>query len=131
MCSESRVEFILPDHTRSHVDAPVDDKAEDVYPAGCFKLVVNEPDHNTNYSVTLKRKASANALYHIITKMELAKLSDDTLSFKYYYSLRKSHQITMAVKMNIKALQMVSIIHRLYMHNYALNFCTDLQRPKS
>ena len=109
MCSESRVELILPDHTRSHIDPPVDDK--DVYPADCFKLVGNESHHNNNYSVTLKRKASANTVYHITTKMELAKLSDDTLSFKYYYSIRKNHQITMAVEMNIKALQMVSILH--------------------
>ena len=40
--------------------------------------------------------------------MELAKLSDDTITFNYYHSMKKGKKITMVVEMNIKALHMVS-----------------------
>ena len=81
---------------------------EDVYIAECSKLILNEPYHGNNFSVVFKRKTSLNTLYHVITKMELAKLSDDTVTFNFYYSIKKGTQIIMVVGMNNKALKMVS-----------------------
>ena len=40
--------------------------------------------------------------------MELAKLSDDTITFNYYHSIKKGKKLTMVVEMNIMALHMVS-----------------------
>ena len=82
--------------------------SEDLHAAECFKLVLNEPYNGSNYSVTFKGNISLNTLYRVITKMELAKLSDNTLSFNYYHSIRKGKRMTMIVRMNIKALHMVS-----------------------
>ena len=112
MCSESRVEFILPDYPRTVIDPQGSGmgsgEADDVYATDCFKLVLNEPYHGSNYSVTFKSNASLNTLYHVITKMELTKLSDSTINFEYYYSINKSNKISMVVGMNIKALHIVS-----------------------
>ena len=111
MCSESRVELILPDYTKSIIDPQGSGVgSEDLHAAECFKLVLNEPYYGSNYYVTFESKTSLNTIYQVITKMELAKLSDDSLSFNYYHSIRKDKHIIMAVEMNIKALQMVNII---------------------
>ena len=107
MCSESRVEFIIPDYPVSGIDPQGSGEAEDVYTADCSKLVLKEPYHGRNYSIIFKRKTSLNVLFDVITKMEQAKLDDDTLTFNYYYSIKKGKKITMVVEMNIKALQMV------------------------
>ena len=90
------------------IDPQSSSDAEDVYIAECSKLVLNEPYHGNNYSIVFKRKTSLNYLYHVITKMELAKLSNDTVTFNFYYSIKKGNQIIMVVGMNNKALQMVS-----------------------
>ena len=90
------------------IDPQSSGDAEDVYIAECSKLVLNEPYHGNNYSIVFKRKTSLNYLYHVITKMELAKLSNDTVTFNFYYSIKKGNQIIMVVGMNNKALQMVS-----------------------
>ena len=91
------------------IDPQSSSDAEDVYIAECSKLVLNEPYHGNNYSIVFKRKTSLNYLYHVITKMELAKLSNDsTVTFNFYYSIKKGNQIIMVAEMNNKALQMVS-----------------------
>ena len=108
MCSESRVEFILPDYPRSIIDPPDLEKPKDVYIAGCSKLVLKQPYHGTNYSIIFKHKTSLNTLYHVITKMELTKLSDNTITFNYYYSVKKGNKIIMVAEMNDKGLHMVS-----------------------
>ena len=108
MCSESKVEYIFPDYPRSIIDPQDFGEVKDVYIGDCSKLVLKEPYHGNNYSVIFKRKTSLNTLYHIITKMELAKLSDDTITFTYYHSIKKGKKITIVVEMNIKALHMVS-----------------------
>lgn len=108
MCSESRVEFIVPYYPESIIDPQDSHEDEDIYVAQCSKLVLKESYNGNNYSVVFKRKTSLNHLYHVITKMELTKLSDKTLTFNYYYSIRKGNKIIMVAGMNIKALNMVS-----------------------
>ena len=115
MCLENRVAFILPDYDPQSVidlQGSGSGKAENVY-AGCSKLTLEEPYNGNTYAVTLKQK---NHLYHVITKMELAELSDNTLTFDYYYSIRKGNQLTMVVKMNTKALNMVSMQSCINLH---------------
>ena len=108
MCLESKVEYIFFDFPKSTIDPQDSGEVKDEYIEDCSKLVLKEPYHGNNYSVVLKRKTSLNTLYHIITTMELAKLSDDTIAFTYYHSMKKGKKITMVVEMNIKALHMVS-----------------------
>ena len=130
MCSESRVEYILPDYPKTHID-PQTFETKNVYVGDCSKLVLKEPYHGENYSVTFKRKTSLNTLYYVITKMELAKLDDNTLTFNYYHSIKKGKKIVMVVGMNIKALHMVSDKeYPTTMHTY-MHFCTDMQREES
>ena len=90
------------------IDPQGSGEAEDVHTADCSKLVLNESYHGDNYSVTFKHGTSLNTLYYVITKMELAKLNDNTLTFNYYYSIKKGKKIIMVVGMNIEALNMVS-----------------------
>ena len=97
----------MPYYPRSHVDPPDLNKPKNVHTADCFKLVLKQPYHGSNYSVVFKRKTSLNTLYYVITKMELAKLNDSNITFNYYYSIKKGNKIIMAVEMNIKALHMV------------------------
>ena len=112
MCLQSRVEFILPDYPKTHIDPhnQGSDETEDVhvYATDCFKLVLKEPYTGNNYSITFKPKTSLNTLYYVITKMELAKQNDSTITFNYYHSIRKGNSIIMTVGMNKKALDMVS-----------------------
>lgn len=109
ICFDSRVEFITPDYdANSTTDIQSSGEIEEVFTTDCSKLVPNEPYHGNNYSVTFKHKATPNVQRDIVTKMELSKLSDNTLVFTYYYSIRKNNQIIMVVGMNIKALNLVS-----------------------
>ena len=98
----------MPDYPRIIIDPQGSGEAEVVYIADCSKLVLKEPYYGSNYSIVFKHKTSLNTLYHVIAKMELAKLNDDTLTFNYYYSIKKGNQIIMVAGMNNKALQMVS-----------------------
>ena len=133
MCSESTVESILPDYPKPIIDPPVFGKAENeyVYAGDCFKLVFNQPYHGNNYSIIFKRRTTLNTLYHIITKMELAKLDDSNLTFNHYYTMRKDKKIIMAARMNIKALNMVSNNESKAVNVLVFAICTDLQREKS
>ena len=112
VCSESRVEFILPNYPSSVIDPQGSDmgsgEVEDVYAPDCSKLVLSEPYHGSNYSVTFKRNSSISTLYRVITEMELSKLNDSTINFEYYGSISKGNELTMVVGMNLKALHMVS-----------------------
>ena len=107
VCSESRVEFIMPYYPTSGVDPQGPNESEDVYTTNCSKLILKEPYHGNNYTITFKRKTSLNVMFDVITELELAELSDNTLTFNYHYSMKKGRKITMVVEMNIKALQMV------------------------
>ena len=98
----------MPDYPKSMIDPQSSGEDEGVHIADCSKLILKEPYHGNNYSVTFKHKTSLNTLYHVISKMELAKLGDNTLNFNYHYSMKKGNQIIMVVGMNTKALQMVS-----------------------
>ena len=95
----------MPDYPSIVIDPQGSGEAED---ADCSKLVLNEPYHGSNYSVVFKRNSSTDNLYYVIAKMEVQKLSDDTLTFNYYYSIRKGNRLVMVAGMNNKALQMVS-----------------------
>lgn len=106
MCREAGVESILPNYSKSLIETQGSGESGDV-PSHTADCVLDKSSDNSNHSITFKQKVSLNILYHIVTKMELAKLSDETLIFNFYYSIWKNNQIIMTVEMNTKALNMV------------------------
>ena len=98
----------MPDYPRITIAPQGSDNTKDVNTADCSKLILKEPYHGSNYSVAFKRKSSTDTLYYVIAKMEVQKLSDDTLTFNYYYSIKKGNKLVVVVEMNNKVLQMVS-----------------------
>ena len=107
MCLENSVEFIAPNYPELIV-LP-EGSGESHITTDCSKLILDEPYIGDDYSIIFNPKTSTTDLYHIITKMEMAKLSDKSITFKYYYSIRKGKQLSMVVRINSKALEMVSI----------------------
>lgn len=106
VCLENSVEFIAPNYPELIV---LPEGSGESHSTTCSKLILDEPYNRNDYSITFKPNTSTNDLYHIITKMEMTKLSDKSITFKYYYSIRKGKQLSMVVKINSKALEMVSI----------------------
>lgn len=109
VCLESSVELITPDYPKTVVlpeGSGVVDSTID-----CPKLTTDESHSGNDYSVAFKPKTITSDLYNIINKMELAGQNDDTLSFKYHYSIRRGKQYFIVAAMNTKALEMVSIKH--------------------
>ena len=109
VCLDNRVEFISPDYIKSVIFPQSSGEPEDkIYITDCPKLVLKEPNYSgTNYTVTFKPKTTLDTLYHVITILELAKLTDNTITFSFYYAARKGSKISMAVEMNTKAIEMV------------------------
>ena len=103
------MEFISPDYMKSVIFPQSSGEPEDkIHITDCPKLVLKEPYYNgTNYTVTFKSKTTLDTLYHVITILELAKLTDNTITFSFYYAARKGNKISMAVEMNTKAIEMV------------------------
>lgn len=108
MCLVSSVEYIRPDYSEQ-ITLPEGSGESDSSTIDCPKLTLDKPYNGTDYSIILKPKSSTNTLYHILFTIETAGLNDDTLMFKYHYSVRKGNQLLMVAAMNTKALEMVSI----------------------
>ena len=102
---ESRVESIIPDYPEL-----VDNSSEvtEENTVDCSKLILTEPYNGEDYSIVLKRRASTTDLYNIISRIEIEKLNDESLSFIYHHATRKAKVITLIVTMNTKALELVS-----------------------
>ena len=101
----------MPEYPKSVINpAQSSDEAGDLNATGCFKLVHKEPYSGNNFSVIFKPKSSLNTLYRVITKMEVAKLNDNTVTFDFFYAMKKGNKIIMVVGMNIKALKIVSTL---------------------
>ena len=110
VCLEGKVESIIPDYPKPVVLPEGSGEAEADSTIGCPKLILDESHSSGNkYSITFQPKTTTTNLYNIITDIELAQQNDDTLSFKYHYSIRRGKQFSMVAEMNIKALEMVSI----------------------
>lgn len=103
VCLESSVESIMPDYPKPVV---IPEGSGESVVIDCPKLILDGSQPGNDYSIAFKPKTK---LYHIIIKMQLAKQSDDTISFKYHYSVRKGKQYYVIAEMNTKALEMVSI----------------------
>ena len=101
------MEYITPDYPKPVVLPEGSGESDSTI--DCPKLNLDESHTGNDYSIAFKPKTSSANLFYIITKMELANQNDDALSFKYRYSVRKGKQFFMLVRMNIKALEMVSI----------------------
>ena len=105
---DSRVELIIPDYpiipelTEGSGDVTEEDTVD------CSKLILTEPYTGEDYSIVLKSRASTTDLYNIISRVEIEKLNDKSLSFSYHHAERKGRVIRLIVTMNIKALELVS-----------------------
>ena len=111
MCLDSSVEIIIPYYPKPVVLPEGSGETESII--DCPKFIPDE-SHSTSseYSIRLQPKTSANILYHIVTSMTLASQNDDTIDFKYHHSIRRGRELLMLARMNIKAVEMVSIIFR-------------------
>ena len=123
MCLDGRVEFIVPDYSRSailpkHSSKTKDAKVEEVHNANCSKLLIKRPFSGNNYSIIFKRKASSNTLMHVITKMDLLKINDSSFIFQFYYAIRRRNKIIMIAGMNNKAIEIVSNQNVNNLHTY-------------
>ena len=97
---------IIPELTEGSGDVTdVEDNVD------CSKLILTEPYTASNtsedYSIVLKPRTSTTDLYNIISRIEIEKLNDDSLSFNYQHSTKKGNTIRMIVTMNTKALKLV------------------------
>ena len=91
----------------------------------CSKLILTEPYNGEEYSIILKRRASTTDLYNIISRIEIEKLNDESLSFIYHHATRKALMVTM----NTKALELVSKCYtykRQFIHKCNLHIYIDL-----
>ena len=110
MCLEGSVESIIPDYSTPVVLPEGSGDSETVNTINCPKLILDESYSSGNkYSITFQPRTTTINLYNVITDMEMAQQNDDTLSFKYYYSIRRGKQFSMVAEMNTRALEMVSI----------------------
>ncbi|XP_065911900.1 uncharacterized protein [Dysidea avara] len=107
VCMDSRVESIIPDYpmilefTGGFGDVTEEDTVD------CSKRIVTEPYTGEDYSIVLKPRTSTTDLYNIISRVEIEKLNDESLSFTYRYAKRRGKVITIIVTMNTKALELV------------------------
>ncbi|XP_065912012.1 uncharacterized protein [Dysidea avara] len=107
VCMDSRVESIItgypmiPELTEGSDDVTEEDTVD------CSKLILTEPYTGEDYLIVLKSRASTTDLYNIISRVEIEKLNDESLSFTYHYAKRRGKAITIIVAMNTKALELV------------------------
>jgi len=102
---DSKVKAIYPivEHNQQDLGDVTEEDTID-----CSKLVLTEPYNGENYSIVLKPRTSTTDLYNIISRVEIEKLNDESLSLTYHYATRRRKVITMIVTMNTKALELVS-----------------------
>ena len=126
---DSRVESIITGYPivpeRSHLSSGGVTEEDTV---DCSKLILTEPYTGENYSIVLKPRASTTDLYKIISRVEIEKLNDESLSFTHHYATRRGKLITITVTMNTKALELVSKCHtckriyKLSMYSYSYRY---------
>jgi len=110
VCLDSRVESIIPDFLmipelpEGSGDITEEDNVD------CSKLILTEPYTGEDYSIALKPRTSTTDMYNIISRIEIEKLNDASLSFKYHHGEKKGKTIRLIVTMNIKALELVSVL---------------------
>ena len=108
MCLDSSVEVITPYYPKQVVLPEGSGEAESII--DCPKFIHDESQSTKNeYSIGFRPKTSTTHLYHIITRMAMASQNDNAIDFRYHYSIRKGRELFMLARMNIKALEMVSI----------------------
>jgi len=103
-----RVESIIPDYP---VIAELTEGSGDVTEVDtvdCSKLILTEPYNGKDYSIVMKHRTTTTDLHNVISRIEIEKLNDESLSFTYHHATRRGKMITMIVTMNIKAIEMVS-----------------------
>ena len=109
MCLDSRVESIIPDYSKIPELTEGSAVVTEEITVDCSKLILTEPYNGEDYSIVLKPRASTTDLYNIISRVEIEKLNDESLSFTYHHATKRGKTIEMNVTMNTNALKLVSI----------------------
>ena len=109
VCLDSRVESIIPDFLMiPELPEGSGDVTEEDHTVDCSKLILTEPYTGEDYFIVLKPRISITDMYNIISRVEIEKLNDESLSFNYHHATRKGKVITLVVTMNVKSLELVS-----------------------
>jgi len=105
---DSRVESIIPDYPMipEFPEGSGDAAKEDTI--DCSKLILTEPYNGEAYFIVLKPRTSTTDLYNIISRLEIEKMDDETVSFKYHYAARRGASLKLMMTMSVKALELVS-----------------------
>jgi len=126
---DSKVKAIYPmvEHNQQDLGDVTEEDTID-----CPKLILIKPYNGEEYSIVLKPRASITDLYNIISRIEIEKLNDESLSFTYHHATRRGKSIKLIVTMNTKALELVSIytckLHLFYLCDV---ICTQMcKEPK-
>jgi len=107
VCMDSRVESIIPDYPGLTKDSG---KVTEEDTVDCSKLILTEPYNGEDYSVVLKPRVSTTDLENIVSRVEIEKLNDKSISFTYHHSSRRGKVIEMIVTMNTNALKLVCMM---------------------
>jgi len=105
---ESKVESIIPDYpmipelTEGSGDVTEEDTVD------CSKLILTEPYNGEDYSIVLKPRTSTTDMYNIISRLQIEKMNDEVVYFRYHYAARRGTSLKLIMTMNIKALELVS-----------------------
>ena len=110
MCLDSRVESIVPDYPMVPNLTEGSGIVTEEDTVDCSKLILTGPYNGENYSIVLKSRASTTDLYNIISRVEIEKLNDKSLSFTYHHATRRGKAIEMIVTMNTNALKLVRMM---------------------
>ena len=103
---DSKVKAIYPmvEHIQQDLGEVTEEDSVD-----CLKLILTEPYNGEDYSIVLKSRASSTDMENIISRADVEKLNDESLSFTYHHAVRRGKAIEMIVTMNTNALKLVSI----------------------
>ena len=101
---DSKVKVIYPVVKHNQRDLGEVTKEDTV---DCPKLILTEPYNGEDYSIVLKSRASFNDMGNIISRVDVEKLKNESLSFTYHHAARRGKIIEMSVTMNTNALKLV------------------------
>jgi len=104
---DSKVKAIYPtvEHNQRDLGEVTEEDTID-----CPKLILTEPYSGEDYSIVLKPSASSTDMENIISKADIEKLKDESISFTYHHAARRGKAIEMNVTMNTNALKLVRMM---------------------
>jgi len=103
----SKVEAIIPNYPIAELNQQDLGDVTEEDTVDCSKLILTEPYGGEKYSIVLKPRASFTDLENIISRVDVEKLNDESISFTYHHATRRGKVTEMIVTMNSNALKLV------------------------